>query len=120
MIRGIVAGALFRGPEEKLSKANRPYTILTIRSGGGDATRWVRALLFNDEARAAVAGMAAGEAIAVSGELDCEVYVPEGGQPRISWSVRADAVLTAKTGARKLSATEPEQPQEERDAPLPF
>ena len=45
--------------------------------------------------------MAVGDAISVSGEIEAEIYAPEGGSPRISWSVRADAVLTTKSGARK-------------------
>ena len=62
--------------------------------------------------------MAAGDAIAVAGEIDAEIYAPEGSPPRISWSIRADAVLTAQTGARKRSATEP--PREELNDPIPF
>ena len=118
MIRAIVAGFIFRAPEEKLSKADRPYTMATIREGGADKARWVRALLFSDETRKAVAGMAAGDAIAVVGELDCEIYAPDGSPPRISWSIRVDAVLTAQTGARKRTP-EPREIQKRQETRNP-
>ena len=101
MIRGLISGVLTREPEARQSKAGNPYTMASIREGSGDKTRWISAFVFADEARAAVAGMAAGDAISVSGEIEAEVYVPENNPPRISWSIRADAVLTAQTGARK-------------------
>ena len=119
MIRGIVSGVLTRAPAERESKGGRPYLLATIREGSGDKARWISAFAFNDEAREAISGMAAGEAVAVAGELDAEIYTPEGGQPRVSWSIRADAVLTTNSGARKRSATEPE-PQEGPDDPIPF
>jgi single-stranded DNA-binding protein len=120
MIRGIVAGALARPPEARQSKAGNPYILATIREGSGDKARWISAFAFNAEVREAISGMEAGDAIAVAGELDAEVYVPEGGQPRISWSIKADAVLSANSGARKRNATEPEQPREGPDDPIPF
>jgi hypothetical protein len=119
LIRGLIAGSLARQPEERQSKVGKPYTLASIREGSGDKARWISAFLFSDETRGAVAGMTAGEAIAIAGEIDAEVYVPEGGQPRVSWSVKVDAVLSANTGARKRNAAEPEQPREERDE-IPF
>ena len=85
MIRGLIAGVLTREPEARQSKAGNPYTMASIREGSGDKARWVTAFVFADEAREAVAGMAAGDAISVSGEIEAEVFTPEGGPPRVSW-----------------------------------
>jgi hypothetical protein len=38
-----------------------------------------------------------GEPIAVSGEINAELWTPEdGSEPRLSWKITADAVLTAR------------------------
>ena len=120
MIRAVVSGALARQPEERLSKAGKPYILASVREGSGDKARWISVFAFADEVRETISNMAAGAAIAVSGEIDAEVFTPEGGQARVSWSIRADAVLSANSGARKRSPTEPEQPQEDRNDPIPF
>ena len=118
MIRAIVSGVLTRQAEERLSKTGKPYLKATIRDGSGDGARWVAAFVFNDAVREAISGMAAGEAIAVAGEIDAEIFTPEAGPARISWSIKVDGVLSAQTGARKRSAAEPEQPREGRDDPI--
>jgi hypothetical protein len=91
--RANVAGVLFRAPAKKTSKAGKPYVIATIREGASDTTRWWRCFAFSDSF---VDEIADGEAIAVSGELGAELYTPEGGGSRVSWSIKADAVLTAR------------------------
>ena len=115
MIRAIVSGVLTRQAEERLSKTGRPYLKATVRDGSGDGARWVVAFVFNDAVREAISGMAAGEAIAVAGEIDAEIFTPEAGPARISWSIKVDGVLSAPahnlTGKRPTPARGNEAPQ---------
>lgn len=104
-MRAIVSGALARDPEEKTSKSGNAYVLATIREGSGDRARWVRCFVFGDEACAAVLTLKAGDPIAVAGEIDAEIYAPAGAEPRVSWSAKVDAVLTARR-SRKAKAEE--------------
>jgi hypothetical protein len=57
--------------------------------------------------------LAVGEPIAVSGEFDCELWTPEGGgESRLSWKIRADAVLSAKAKPKKAKLQDSRQPLE--------
>jgi hypothetical protein len=49
------------------------------------------------------------EAISVSGEFDCEVYAPAGGDSRLSWKIVAEAILSArrKPKPRQTKTIEP-------------
>ena len=48
-----------------------------------------------------------GEPIAVSGEFSAELWTPEGGgEPRLSWKITADAVLSAKAKPKQRTGRE--------------
>ena len=94
--RAIVAGVVFRAPVEKISKAGRPYVLATIRSGSGEAVRWWKAFVFSESAIEEIKRLEDGDPIAVTGEFDCSIYAPAGAETRLSWSIRVDAVLSAR------------------------
>ena len=98
--RAIVAGALFKAPASKVSKAGKPYALVTIREGKGDAARWWKAFVFGDDAMAQVLRLGDGDSIAVAGEFDCHTYEADGGEVRLSWSIMVDGVLSARKPAR--------------------
>jgi hypothetical protein len=120
--RAIVNGVLFRVPVEKFSKAGRPYVLATIRSGSGEAVRWWKAFVFSESAIEEIKRLEDGDPISVAGEFDCSVYALAGAETRLSWSIRADAVLSAraKPKAAKLKAEKVAPAKSEgRGEPLP-
>ena len=98
--RAIVAGALFKAPASKVSKAGKSYVLATIREGRGDAARWWKAFVFGDDAMAQVLRLSDGDPLAVAGEFDCHTYEADGGEVRLSWSIMVDAVLSARKQTR--------------------
>jgi hypothetical protein len=65
-----------------------------------------RVVAFDEASIAAVLSMKVGEPIAVSGEFDCELYTPVGGEPRLSWKITADVVLSAKAKPNQRTGRE--------------
>jgi hypothetical protein len=73
------------------------FATLTLRENVNGSTRWWRVVAFDEASIAAVLSMKVGEPIAVSGEINAELWTPEdGSEPRLSWKITADAVLTAR------------------------
>ena len=99
--RAIVAGALFKAPASKVSKAGKSYVLATIREGKGDAARWWKAFIFGDDAMAHVLRLGDGDPLAVSGEFDCQAYRTDAGEDRLSWSIMVDAVLSARKPSKR-------------------
>ena len=95
--RAIVSGALHKAAEERTSKAGKQFATLTLRENFNGSTRWWRVVAFDEASIAAALSMKVGEPIAVSGEINAELWTPEdGSEPRLSWKITADAVLTAR------------------------
>jgi single-stranded DNA-binding protein len=96
MTRAIVSGTLHKAAEERTSKAGNPFATFTIRENVNGSTRWWRVVAFNESVIEALKELAVGEPIAVSGEFDCELYAPPGGESRLSWKITADSILSAR------------------------
>jgi hypothetical protein len=95
--RAIVSGALHKAAEERRSKVGKPFATLTLRENVNGSTRWWRVVAFDEASIAAVLSMKVDEPIAVSGEINAELWTPEdGSEARFSWEITADAVLTAR------------------------
>lgn len=94
--RSIASGALHRAPETRTSKSGKPYVLATVLERHGEATRWWRCFIFDEAAIQEITLLSAGDPIALSGEFDCETYAPAGAESRLSWTIRADAVLGAR------------------------
>ena len=79
----------------------------TLREKVNGSTRWWRVVAFDEASIAAVLSMKVGEPIAVSGEFSAELWTPEGGgEPRLSWKITADAVLSAKAKPKQRTGRE--------------
>jgi hypothetical protein len=98
--RAIVMGVLFKAPVEKTSKAGKPYLLATIRSGSGEVVRWWKAFVFSESAIEEIKRLEDGDPIAVAGEFDCQTYAPAGAESRLNWTIRPDAVLSARAKPR--------------------
>jgi single-stranded DNA-binding protein len=93
--RAIVSGALHKAAEERTSKPGKRFA--SLHENVNSSTRWWRVVAFDEASIAAVLLLRVGEPIVVSGETNAELWAPEdGSEPRLSWKVTADAVLTAR------------------------
>jgi single-stranded DNA-binding protein len=107
MTRAIASGTLHKAAEERTSKAGNPFATFTLREKVNGSTRWWSVVAFDDASIAAVLSMKVGEPIAVSGEFSAELWTPEGGgEPRLSWKITADAVLSAKAKPKQRTGRE--------------
>jgi single-stranded DNA-binding protein len=107
MTRTIVSGALHKAVEERVSKAGKPFATFTIRENVNGSTRWWRAVAFDEASISALKHLSAGAPLAVAGEIDAELWTPEGGgEPRLSWKITADAVLSAKAKPKQRAGRE--------------
>jgi hypothetical protein len=115
--RGIVSGVVVGTPTSKISKAGNAYASASIREGSGEAARWWKLFVFNEALVEEILRFVDGEPIAVAGEFDAEIYAPSGGEPRISWRVRADAILSARAKPKPKAekAARPAPPGNGRD-----
>jgi single-stranded DNA-binding protein len=101
----IVTGPLFRAPEQRTSKAGKPFVTATIRAKDGEALQWWRVTAFSESGQAEIMRLADGDGVSVQGSFKAEMHTPEGGEPRVSLSIIADRVLALR------------QPPKERKAP---
>jgi hypothetical protein len=97
--RAILAGSIAKPPVSKVGKSGKPFAILSVRESGVEPARWWSCLLFGD-AVPDVLKLSAGDPIALAGNVEAEIYTPDGGEARVSWKFTADAVLTARKAAK--------------------
>jgi single-stranded DNA-binding protein len=105
VILALVTGALFRAPEQRTSKAGKPFVTATIRAKDGEASQWWRVTAFSETAQADLMRLEEGDSVSVQGAFKDELYQPEGSEPKVSLSIIADRVLALR------------QPPKERKAP---
>ena len=123
--RAIVLGSLHKPAEFRTSKNGKQFATFTICEILSGATRWWQAIAFSESAIEALKELAGGEPIAVAGEIDCELYAPAVGEPRLSWKVTADAVLSTRAKPKKSKPQDCRQPFETKrwggpDDAVPF
>lgn len=127
--RALINGVIFGTPETRLSKAGKPFLLASIRSGNSEAVRWWRAFVFRESVIEEMKRLGDGDPIAISGEFDFRSYSPDGAEPRLSWTIRADAVLSARPRPRqkppRAAPAKPESPPSDQggrhfDDAIPF
>jgi hypothetical protein len=94
-IRGILTGSLSKAPIEKTTSKGNVYLIANVREGSGDATRYVSAFIFAEDAIDTVRALQVGEPISVAGELAVELK-EWNGETKLNWSIRVDGILSAR------------------------
>jgi hypothetical protein len=102
----IVTGALYRAPEQRTSKAGKPFVTATIRAKDGETTLWWKVVAFSDSAQAELMRLVDGDAVSIQGAFRAELYHPEGSEPKVSLSLVADNVLPLRKPAASRSAKE--------------
>jgi hypothetical protein len=99
----IVTGTLFRAPEQRMSKAGKPYWSATARVKDGDASRWWKIVLFSESAGAELMRLGDGDALSAQGSFKCEPYQKDG-ETRVGFTLFADRVLPLKPSPRERKA----------------
>jgi single-stranded DNA-binding protein len=110
----LVSGVLYRSPEQRTSKAGKPYTTATIKVRDGDGFAFWRVTAFSQSAQDELARLSDGDALSAQGSMKAELYRPDGGEPRISLSVIADAVLALRSPAKPRQPKGEEKPTTSR------
>ena len=70
----LISGTLFREPEQRTSKAGKPFVTATIRAKDGDSWQWWKVLAFQECAQAELMRLTDGDALSVQGVLKAETY----------------------------------------------
>jgi len=72
----LITGTLFRAPEQRTSKAGKPFVTATVRvkdgdpsTGSGQASQWWKVLAFAESTQAELMRLADGDAISFKGTL---------------------------------------------------
>jgi single-stranded DNA-binding protein len=104
MTHALVTGSLFRAPEQRTSKAGKPYVTATIKAKDGDASQFWRVTAFSESAQAEIMRLAEGDSLAVQGSFKAELYTPDGGEANVSLSIIADRVLALRQPPRERKA----------------
>jgi single-stranded DNA-binding protein len=117
MITALVQGTLFRAPEQRTSKAGKPFVMATLRVKEGETSHFVRLVAFGNTAQTELMRLCDGDAISVQGPFKAETYVAADGSTKISLSILADAVLALRPPPRDRkpkAAPKDARPKQER------
>ena len=116
----LITGQIFRAPEQRTSKAGKPFVTATIRVKENEATVWWKVITFSESNGAELMRLSDGDAVSVQGSMKAEVYEKDG-EPKLSLTVFADAILLSSShpsNARKRNAN-PCSDREAARAPRP-
>jgi single-stranded DNA-binding protein len=114
----LISGTLFRDPEQRTSKAGKPFVTATMKVADGNAISWWKTLAFSETAQAELLRLSDGESLSAQGRLTAEIYTKDG-QSRLALGVIADAVLPLRRPPKPRQArpkpparNEPRRPRE--------
>lgn len=108
MIDALIAGRLHHAAQSRTSSAGKRFATATVRAALRDgASVFVSIIAFDEAPVAALLALAAGDSVALAGELTPKVYTPkDGGEPRPSLDLLAHQVLTEYHVTRKRKAVQ--------------
>ena len=109
--QALITGTLYRTPERKTSRNDRPFVQATVRCKDGDASTFWRIFAFSETAQEELLKLRDGDALAVSGSMRAELWAPEGKEPRVSLTLTADQVLALRQPARKREKQDADAPR---------
>lgn len=94
--RVILTASAYKAAEKRQSKAGKPYYLVTLREKLGDGWRYWKAICFSTTIGDELLTFKEGEPLAICGDIDAEIFKPECGEPRLSWKITVDGVLSAR------------------------
>jgi single-stranded DNA-binding protein len=101
MIECAFFAAVSRDAEYKVSKAGKPYLKLACRIGDADATTWVNAMAFVDNAQELAPKLVKGAAVYIEGTIRLDEWTAQDGTKRAGLSVFARRCEVPKIGRNK-------------------
>jgi single-stranded DNA-binding protein len=113
----LISGVIFRAPVQKISKAGKPFTTCTVKSGSDDSGGgdfW-NVLSFSESSQLELLRLEVGDAVSVRGKMKLEIFEKDG-QARISRSVFADAALGLRPAPRTQKPKAPPAGSKAADA----
>jgi single-stranded DNA-binding protein len=110
----LVSGAIFRQPEQRTSRAGKPFVTATIKAKDGAAAQFWRVTAFSESAQEEMLRLSDGDAVSAQGSMKAELYRPDGGEPRLSLSMVADQVLALRLPQHKRERKAPDESNEAR------
>jgi single-stranded DNA-binding protein len=115
-VLALVSGSIFRAPEQRMSKAGKPFVFATVRVKEGGESRFVNVVAFSESAQSEVVRLSDGDSLSAQGPLKAEIYAANDGSTKVSLSIVADRVLPLRQPRkeRKAKAPEPAAAQDER------
>ena len=117
MIDCLIQGKLFAAPQQRTSKAGKPFATAKLIAAAGDGERlFVNVIAFDAAAVAALLALGAGDALALAGTATPRAYIKDG-EPRASLDVTAQQVMSAYHVTRKRGAMQqaPDRAAPDRD-----
>jgi single-stranded DNA-binding protein len=108
----LVAGALFRDPEQRTAKSGKVFVIATVTCRDGQAAEFWRVTAFNEAAQAELMRLNKGDALSAQGALEVGTYERDG-ETKISRSIIADQVLALRQ-PRKPKSSDDKRPARSR------
>jgi single-stranded DNA-binding protein len=129
MIAALIAGTLFRAPEQRTSKTGKPFTTATVKIRDGGGSQFIRIFSFSESCQAELMRLDDSDALSVQGALKAETYTASDGSIKISLSIVADHVLALRQPPRERKPKAAPPPdtrpkherhpwRDERDGPL--
>lgn len=85
----LIIGSLFRAPEQRTSKAGRPFVTATLKAKNGDSVEWWKILAFSETVCADLMRLGDGDALSAQGALKAETYEKDGAT-RIGFTVMCE------------------------------
>ena len=120
MIDALVAGKVWKTPEERRSNAGKTFVTANVRAADGEGeSLFVNVVAFNDSAKAALLALEDGDSVSLAGTLKIGTYEARDGSVKPSISMVASKVLTAYHVARKRKAVSEALASESRSAREP-
>ena len=116
MIDCLIQGRLHAAPQQRTSKAGKPFATAKLIAAAGDGEGvFCNLIAFEPAAVSALLALAAGDSVAVAGTATPRAYLKDG-EARASLDVTAQQVLSAYHVTRKRTAVQaPDRAAPDRD-----
>ena len=116
MIDVLIQGRLHAAPQQRTSKAGKPFATAKLIAAAGDGEGvFINVIAFDAAAVQALLALAAGDSVSLAGTATPKAYIKDG-EPRASLDVTAQQVMSAYHVARKrIGVQAPDRAAPDRD-----
>jgi single-stranded DNA-binding protein len=119
MIDALIAGKLHGAPQQRTSKTGRTFTTAKLRVPSGEDAVFCNVVCFEPDTQAVLLALAAGEAVALAGELRVTTWTDKSGTTRPNLDLVASRSLTQYHLTKRRRTMQPEQDGEQRGGQRP-